>query len=143
MRRFDAREQACLAFLSALYIRSAGDARQGVPYEALVDTLGVRRSRDETASTRASTGRRGGPDRRASDDHGGRPIIDHAQRWSRQETIGMTPQGFGSWRTSSRSLTRHLPTHRRPLTTPPRSRVCTPQTHRDHRWRAPHARHGG
>jgi hypothetical protein len=45
MIAFDAMEQAHMAFLSELYTRSAGDARQGVPYEALIDALGVRRTR--------------------------------------------------------------------------------------------------
>jgi hypothetical protein len=40
MIAFDAMEQAHMAFLSELYTRSAGDARQGVPYEALIDALG-------------------------------------------------------------------------------------------------------
>jgi hypothetical protein len=81
MRRFDALEQACLAFLYELYRRSAGDARQGVPYEALVDTLGFgaavtkRLQRalqwegvmELTAVPRMTTV--------------GRPVIDHAHRW--------------------------------------------------------------
>jgi hypothetical protein len=36
---FDAMEQERLSFLYELYKRSAGDARQGVPYEALIDAL--------------------------------------------------------------------------------------------------------
>jgi hypothetical protein len=41
MRPLEAMEPACLVSLYALYIRSAGDARQGVPYEEMVDGLGV------------------------------------------------------------------------------------------------------
>jgi hypothetical protein len=40
MIAFEALEQERMAFLSELYTRSAGDARQGVPYEALIDALG-------------------------------------------------------------------------------------------------------
>jgi hypothetical protein len=40
MMAFDAMEPEHLAFLYELYTRSAGDARQGVPYEALIDALG-------------------------------------------------------------------------------------------------------
>jgi hypothetical protein len=39
MRAFDAMQPEHMAFLSELYTRSAGDARQGVPYEALIDAL--------------------------------------------------------------------------------------------------------
>jgi hypothetical protein len=37
---YDAMEQERLLFLYELYTRSAGDARQGVPYDALIDALG-------------------------------------------------------------------------------------------------------
>jgi hypothetical protein len=40
MIAFEAMESAHLAFLYELYTRSAGDARQGVPYEALIEALG-------------------------------------------------------------------------------------------------------
>jgi hypothetical protein len=40
MMAFEAMDQERLAFLSELYTRSAGDARQGIPYEALIDALG-------------------------------------------------------------------------------------------------------
>jgi hypothetical protein len=39
MMAFVAMEPERLAFLSKLYTRSAGDARQGVPYEVLIDAL--------------------------------------------------------------------------------------------------------
>jgi hypothetical protein len=38
---FDEREQESFIFLSELYVRSEGDSRQGVPYEELVDALGL------------------------------------------------------------------------------------------------------
>jgi hypothetical protein len=40
MMAFAAMDPERLAFLSELYTRSAGDARQGIPYEALIDALG-------------------------------------------------------------------------------------------------------
>jgi hypothetical protein len=40
VRPFDAREQEPLVFLYELYKRSAGDARQDVPDEAMIDALG-------------------------------------------------------------------------------------------------------
>jgi hypothetical protein len=40
MMAFAAMEPERLAFLPELYTRSAGDARQGVPYEALIGALG-------------------------------------------------------------------------------------------------------
>jgi hypothetical protein len=40
MTAFEAMEQERLSFLYELYTRSAGDARQGIPYEALIDALG-------------------------------------------------------------------------------------------------------
>jgi hypothetical protein len=39
MMPFDEMEQERIAFLYELYKRSAGDARQGVPYEELSDAL--------------------------------------------------------------------------------------------------------
>ena len=40
MRPFAAMEPERLSFLYEIYTRSAGDARQGVLYEALIDALG-------------------------------------------------------------------------------------------------------
>jgi hypothetical protein len=93
MMPFDEREQEHIAFLYELYTRSASDARQGVPYEELIDALGfsehvTKRIQRElqleglvelTAVPRMITV--------------GRPVMDHAHRQSRQQTIGMTPQG--------------------------------------------------
>lgn len=93
MKLLEAMDPEHLAFLSELYTRSAGDARQGVPYEALIDALGF----DEAVTKRLQ---------RALQQEGlvelttvppmthvGRPVMDHARRYSRQQTIGMTPQG--------------------------------------------------
>jgi hypothetical protein len=89
-----AMEQERMAFLSELYTRSAGDARQGVPYEALIDALGF----DERVTKCIQ---------RALQREGlveltdvprmttvGRTVVDHAQRQTHHQTIGMTPQGM-------------------------------------------------
>jgi hypothetical protein len=94
MIAFEALEQERMAFLSELYTRSAGDARQGVPYEALIDALGF----DERVTKCIQ---------RALQREGlveltdvprmttvGRTVMDHAQRQIHQQTIGMTPQGM-------------------------------------------------
>src|SRR4051794_9715405 len=93
MIAFDAMEPAHMAFLYELYTRSAGDARQGVPYEALIDALGFE-------------DRLPNPTHRALEREGwvalppvppmthmGRPVMDHAPRHRRQQTVGMTPHG--------------------------------------------------
>lgn len=86
-------EQERLSFLYKLYKRSAGDARQGIPYEALIDALGFgealtkRIQRDLqleglvelTTVPRMTTV--------------GRPVMDHEPRHRCHQTIGMTPQG--------------------------------------------------
>ena len=87
-------EQERMAFLYELYTRSAGDARQGVPYEALIDALGF----DERVTKCIQ---------RALQREGlveltdvprmttvGRTVMDHAQRQTHQQTIGMTSQGM-------------------------------------------------
>jgi hypothetical protein len=94
MIAFDAMEPERMAFLYELYTRSAGDARQGVPYEALIDALGF----DERTTKRIQ---------RALQGEGlveltavprmttvGRTVMDHAHRQHHQQTIGMTPQGM-------------------------------------------------
>ena len=94
MMAFAAMEPERLAFLSELYTRSAGDARQGVPYEALIDALGfdervtkgIQRELEGmglvalTVVPRMTTV--------------GRTVMDHAHRQHHQQTIGMTPQGM-------------------------------------------------
>jgi hypothetical protein len=93
MKLIEAMEPEPLAFLSELYTRAAGDARHGIPYEALIDALGF----DEAVTKRLQ---------RALQQEGlvelttvpamthvGRPVMDQARRYSRQQTIGMTLQG--------------------------------------------------
>ena len=93
MIAFDAMEPEHMTFLYELYTRSAGDARQGVPYEALIDALGF----DERVTKRIQ---------RELQQEGlvelttvpqmttvGRTVMNHAHRQSRHQTIGMTPQG--------------------------------------------------
>jgi hypothetical protein len=93
MSLLEAIEPECLAFLYVLYIQSAGGARQGVPYEALIDALGF----SETLTKRLQ--------RELEQEglvelttvplltHVGRPATDHMHRYRRQQTIGMTPEG--------------------------------------------------
>ena len=94
MIAFEAMDQERMAFLSELYTRSAGDARQGVPYEELIDAPGF----DEYVTKRIQ---------RALLREGlveltdvppmttvGRTVMDHAQRHTHHQTIGMTAQGM-------------------------------------------------
>ena len=94
MMAFAAMAPERLAFLSELYTRSAGDARQGVPYEALIDALGF----DERVTKRIQ---------RELEREGfvaltvvprmttvGRTVMDQAHRQHHQQTIAMTPQGM-------------------------------------------------
>jgi hypothetical protein len=93
MMSFDAMEQERLSFLYELYTRSAGDARQGVPYEALIDALGfgeavtkrLQRQLQQQGLVELTTV--------PPMTHVGRPAMDHAPRQHRQQTIGITPQG--------------------------------------------------
>ncbi|HEX2229859.1 MAG TPA: hypothetical protein VHM64_22220 [Candidatus Binatia bacterium] len=94
MMAFAAMEPERLAFLSELYTRSAGDAHQGVPYEALIDALGF----DERVTKRIQREleREGLVDLTTVPPmtHLRRPVMDHAPRHRRQQTIGMTPHGM-------------------------------------------------
>ena len=94
MMAFAAMEQERMAFLYELYTRSAGDARQGVPYEALIDALGF----DErvTKCIQRALQREGLVELTAvpAMTTVGRTVMDHAQRQTHQQTIGMTPQGM-------------------------------------------------
>ena len=94
MIAFDAMELAHMAFLYELYTRSAGDARQGVSYEALIDALGFEER--VTKRIQRALEREGLVDLTTVPPmtHLGRPIMDHAPRHRRQQTIGMTPQGM-------------------------------------------------
>jgi hypothetical protein len=94
MIAFDAMEPERLAFLTELYTRTAGDARQGVPYEALIDALGF----DERVTKRIQREleREGWVELTAVPQMTtvGRTVMDHAHRQHHQQTIGMTPQGM-------------------------------------------------
>jgi hypothetical protein len=94
MMAFAAMEQERMAFLYELYTRSAGDARRGVPYEALIDALGF----DErvTKCIQRALQREGLVELTAVPRMTtvGRTVMDHAQRQAHQQTIGMTPQGM-------------------------------------------------
>ena len=93
MRPLAAMEQERLSFLYELYTRSAGDARPGIAYEALIDALGFGEAVTKliqrelqwaglvelTAVPQMTTV--------------GRPMMDHAHRQHHQQTIGMTAQG--------------------------------------------------
>src|SRR5215510_11167567 len=94
MIAFEAMEQEHMAFLYELYTHSAGDARQGVPYEVLVDALAF----DERVTKCIQ---------RALQREGlveltdvprmttvGRTVMDYAQRQTHQQTICMTSQGM-------------------------------------------------
>jgi hypothetical protein len=94
MMAFDAMEPEHMAFLYELYTRSAGDARQGIPYEALIDALGF----DERVTKRIQHAlqREGLVELTAVPQMTtvGRTVMDHAHRQHHQQTIGMTPQGM-------------------------------------------------
>jgi hypothetical protein len=87
-------EPAQMAFLSELYTRSAGDARQGVPYEALIDALGF--AERVTKRLQRALQWEGLVDLTTVPPmtHMGRPVMDHAPRQHHQQTIGLTPQGM-------------------------------------------------
>jgi hypothetical protein len=93
MMAFDAMEPEHMAFLYELYTRSAGDARQGIPYEALIDALGF----DERVTKRIQheLQRAGLVELTAVPPMTtvGRTVMDHAPRHRCHQTIGMTPQG--------------------------------------------------
>jgi hypothetical protein len=94
MIRFEAMEQDRVAFLYELYTRSAGDARQGVPYEALIDALGF----DERVTKRiqCELQREGFVELTTLPRMTtvGRTVMDHAHQQHHQQTIGMTPLGM-------------------------------------------------
>jgi hypothetical protein len=93
MMAFEAMEQERLSFLYELYTRSAGDARQGIPYEELIDALGfgevltkrIQRELQLEGLVELTTV----PPMTTV----GRPVMDHEPRHRCQQTIGMTPQG--------------------------------------------------
>jgi len=93
MMAFDAMEPEHMAFLYELYTRSAGDARQGVPYEMLVDALGF----DERVTKRIQheLQREGLVELTTVPQMTtvSRTVMDRVRRQHHQQTIGMTPQG--------------------------------------------------
>jgi hypothetical protein len=94
MIAFAAMEQERMAFLYELYTRSAGDARQGVPYEVLIDALGFNEC--VTKCIQRTLQREGLVELTAVPPMTtvGRTVMDHVQRQTHQQTIGMTPQGM-------------------------------------------------
>jgi len=94
MMPFDEREQERLTFLYELYKRSAGDARQGIPYEVLIDALGF----DERVTKRIQCELQGEgwveltavPQMTTVS----RPVMDHAHRQHHQQTIALTSLGM-------------------------------------------------
>jgi hypothetical protein len=93
MRPLEAMEQERMAFLYELYTRSAGDARQGVPYEELIDALGYGEAL--TKRLQCELQQEGLVELTVVPPmtHVRRAVMDPAHRQSRQQTIGMTPQG--------------------------------------------------
>ncbi len=93
MMPFAAMEQERLSFLYELYTRSAGDARQGIPYEELIDALGF--SEAVTKRLQGALHQEGLVELTIVPPmtHVSRPVADHEHRHSRHQTIGMTPQG--------------------------------------------------
>jgi hypothetical protein len=93
MMPFDEWEQECIAFLYELYQRSAGDPRQGVPYEDLIDALGfgerVTKQIQRALQLEGLVELTDVPPMTFV----GRPMMDHTPRQSRHQTIGMTLQG--------------------------------------------------
>jgi hypothetical protein len=91
MMPFEALEQERFSFLYELYTRSEGDARQGIPYEALIYALGfgeavtkrLQRQLQQEGLVELTTV--------PPVTHVGRPVMDHEHRHSRHQTIGITP----------------------------------------------------
>src|SRR5919109_109335 len=77
MIAFDAMEPEHMAFLYALYTRSAVDERVTKRIQHELQREGL----VELTTVPAMT-------------HMGRPVMDHTPRHRRQQTIGMTPQGM-------------------------------------------------
>ena len=92
MSLLEAVEPEHLAFLYALYTQSAGDARQGVPYEALIDALGF--SEAVTKQLQRALQWEGLVELTTVPPvtHVGRPVMGCGPRHRRQQTIRLTPQ---------------------------------------------------
>jgi hypothetical protein len=94
MMPFDTMEPQRITFLCELYTRSAGDARQGVPYEELIDALGF--SEALTKRLQRELQQEGLVELTVvpAMTYVSRPVAGHKHRHSRRQTIGMTPQGI-------------------------------------------------
>jgi hypothetical protein len=94
MMPLEAMEQERLLFLYELYTRSAGDARQGIPYEELIDTLGFGEAVTKLIQRELQWAGLVELTDVPPMTTVGRTVMDHAQRQTHQQTIGMTPQGM-------------------------------------------------
>jgi hypothetical protein len=94
MMPFDARQQERFAFLYELYMQSASDARQSIPYEVLIDALGF----DEcvTKSIQHELQRAWLVELTTVPQVTtvSRPIMQHAHRQQHQQMMALTPQGM-------------------------------------------------
>jgi hypothetical protein len=93
MRPLATMEPERRAFLYELYTRSAGDARQRVPYEALIDALGF--SEAVTKRVQRELQGEGLVDLTPVPliTHVARPAMGYEHRHCRQQTIGLTAAG--------------------------------------------------
>jgi len=90
---FAAMDQERMSFLYELYKRSAGDARQGVPYEELIDAL--ESSESSTKRIQRDLQLEGLVELTVLPriTYVGRTVIDHEPRHRCHQTIAMTLQG--------------------------------------------------
>jgi hypothetical protein len=93
MMSLEAMEQPCVVFLYELYKRSEGDPRQGVPYDELVDALGL--GERVTKRLQRQLQQEGLVELTAVPPitNVGRTVMDPTHRQSCRQTIGMTPHG--------------------------------------------------
>jgi hypothetical protein len=93
MTPYAAMEPERMTFLYELYKRSAGDPRQGVPYEELVDALGF--GERVTKCLQRELQQAGLVELTAVPGMTtvGWTVIDREHRWSHRQTIGMTSHG--------------------------------------------------
>jgi hypothetical protein len=93
MMSLEAMEQPCVVFLYELYKRSAGDPRQGVSYEELVDALGF--CERVTKQLQRALQQEGLVELTAVPPmtRVGRTVMDSAHRRSPRQNIGMPPHG--------------------------------------------------
>ncbi len=93
MPPFEEMDQNRMSFLYALYKRTSGDPRQGIPYEELVDALEF----DECITKRIQRNlqHEGLVELTAVPriTNVGRTVMDYGYRQSSRQTIGMTHQG--------------------------------------------------